>query len=184
MNTFNFYLMTFFLKYFPGNIFENSAFFAVADIIAFALVGFVLKSTNIKNALNFAFVIDIIGGILYLCFSTNTAIVPYLISLMRGGVTMTFNIGYVSVKELFPTQYVATVYGQVNLVAHIFACTSPLIAEVKNPWPFVAYLIAVGVAMAATTQLEEIKDSDIDLIEFSHSKEDLISEALLKDKNK
>lgn len=103
--------MTFFLKYFPGNIFENSAFFAVADIIAFASVGFVLKSTNIKNALNFAFAIDIIGGVLYLCFSKKTDLVPYLICIMRGGVTMTFNIGYVSVKELFPTQYVATIYG-------------------------------------------------------------------------
>jgi hypothetical protein len=130
MNSFNFYLLTFFLKYFPGNIFENSAFFAVADLVAFASVGFVLKMTNIKNALNFAFVIDIIGGILYLCLSTNIAMVPYLISICRGGVTMTFNIGYVSVKELFPTQYVATVYGQVNLVAHMFACTSPLIAEI------------------------------------------------------
>lgn len=64
----------------------------------------------------------------------------------------------------------------------MFACTSPLIAEVKNPWPLVAYLVAVGVAMAATTQLEEIKDSDIELFELTHDKEDLINEALLKDK--
>lgn len=103
MNSFNFYLLTFFLKYFPGNIFENSAFFAVADIAAFASVGFVLKMTDIKSALNFAFVIDLIGGILYIAFANNLAMVPYLISLCRFGVTMTFNIGYVSVKDLFPT---------------------------------------------------------------------------------
>ena len=40
--SFNFYLLTFYLKYFPGNIFENSTFFACSDLIAFVLCGIFL----------------------------------------------------------------------------------------------------------------------------------------------
>jgi len=111
MSAFNFYLLTFFLKYFPGNIFENSFFFALSDLIAFGSVGFLLKRTNIVSALYIAFAIDFIGGISYILFHNNVSMVPLLICICRGGVTMTYNIGYVSVKELFPTLFIATVYG-------------------------------------------------------------------------
>ena len=40
--SFNFYLLTFYLKYFPGNIFENSTFFACSDLVAFVLAGLFL----------------------------------------------------------------------------------------------------------------------------------------------
>lgn len=111
MSAFNFYLLTFFLKYFPGNIFENSFFFALSDLVAFGSVGILLKRTNIVTALYIAFAIDFVGGISYILLHDNIAIVPLLICICRGGVTMTYNIGYVSVKELFPTLFIATVYG-------------------------------------------------------------------------
>jgi len=37
--SFNFYLLNFYLKYFPGNIYENSTFFACSDLVAFILAG-------------------------------------------------------------------------------------------------------------------------------------------------
>ena len=42
MCTFNFYLLTFSMKYFPGNIFGNSLAFAFSDVIAFILSGFLI----------------------------------------------------------------------------------------------------------------------------------------------
>ena len=42
MNAFNFYLLTFTMKYFPGSIFSNSLAFAFSDVIAFALSGFLI----------------------------------------------------------------------------------------------------------------------------------------------
>jgi hypothetical protein len=41
--SFNFYLITFYLKYFPGNIYVNSMCFASADFIAYMMSGMVLK---------------------------------------------------------------------------------------------------------------------------------------------
>lgn len=41
--SFNFFLITFYLKYFPGNIYINSMCFASADLIAYMSSGIVLK---------------------------------------------------------------------------------------------------------------------------------------------
>ena len=154
MSAFNFYLLTFFLKYFPGNIFENSFFFGIADFVAYAGSGLLLKRMNVVPALYVAFVIDFVGGILYILLHDNLTLVPIIICICRCGVTMTYNIGYVSPKELFPTLFIATVYGQVNVFAHIIACFAPMVAETTYPYPFLAYLAAVGVSVFAVRMLK------------------------------
>ena len=67
VSCFNFYLLTFYLKYFPGNIFQNSLSFAVADIIAYAFAGTILKKTNTNKTLISSYITSALGGILYLC---------------------------------------------------------------------------------------------------------------------
>jgi hypothetical protein len=184
MSAFNFYLLTFFLKYFPGNIFENSFFFGIADFFAYAGSGLLLKRTNIVTALYIAFLIDFTGGVLYILFHNNLNLVPLIICICRGGVTMTYNIGYVSPKELFPTLFIATVYGQVNVFAHIIACLAPMIAETKYPYPFCAYLAAVGVSCFAAAMLTEIDDSEKekDFLEIEKEKTEQVTEALIETK--
>lgn len=46
--SFNFYMLTFYLKYFPGNIFVNAMSFAAADLIAYSCSGIVLKLFSIR----------------------------------------------------------------------------------------------------------------------------------------
>lgn len=152
-NAFNWYLMTFFLKYFPGNIFENSFCFALSDIVAFGLVGVVLKKTNVCTGLYIAFWVEFVGGVLFLNYHQDVNLVPVIICFCRVGATMAYNIGYVSPKELFPTLYIATVYGQVNVFAHLVACLGPIVAELAFPMPFVAYLSCMTLAVFATTMI-------------------------------
>lgn len=45
--SFNFYLITFYLKYFPGNVFVNSLCFAVADALAFSSSGMFLRFVTV-----------------------------------------------------------------------------------------------------------------------------------------
>lgn len=48
MSSFNFYLITFYLKSFPGSIYVNSICFAGADMIAFMSSGIILKKLSIS----------------------------------------------------------------------------------------------------------------------------------------
>lgn len=67
--SFNFYLLTFYLKYFPGNIFENSVYFACSDLIAFVLTGLFLNFTSMRTSIRVGALIALIGGFLYLFLS-------------------------------------------------------------------------------------------------------------------
>eukprot|EP00352_Strombidinopsis_acuminata_P000143 CAMPEP_0176341630 /NCGR_PEP_ID=MMETSP0126-20121128/2532_1 /TAXON_ID=141414 ORGANISM="Strombidinopsis acuminatum, Strain SPMC142" /NCGR_SAMPLE_ID=MMETSP0126 /ASSEMBLY_ACC=CAM_ASM_000229 /LENGTH=88 /DNA_ID=CAMNT_0017686563 /DNA_START=1371 /DNA_END=1637 /DNA_ORIENTATION=+ len=73
---------------------------------------------------------------------------------------MAYNIGYVSVNKLFPTKFIATVYGIVNMAAHVIACASPLVAEIPNPYPFIFFLIAVGISVFVSSFLSEIDQNE------------------------
>jgi len=65
-SSFNFYLITFYLKYFPGNIYVNSICFASADFVAFMMSGVVLKFLKIRHGLSFAYTLSMVAGITYL----------------------------------------------------------------------------------------------------------------------
>lgn len=63
---FNFYLLTFYLKYFPGNIYENSVYIALSNLTAFALVGVLLSYTSMKVTMRIGAILSSVGGLLYL----------------------------------------------------------------------------------------------------------------------
>lgn len=105
--SFNFYMITFYLKYFPGNIFVNSLTFAASDSAAQFTSGIILQFVSVRTAYTIANSIGFTGGLLYLIFwkTEKVWLVPVIICIARVGAAMNFNIGYVSVGRLFPTQY-------------------------------------------------------------------------------
>jgi hypothetical protein len=105
-------------------------------MFGFILAGMVAKNFAIGRGLRVSYVISGIGGFFYIALGKESDLVkhypvvlPIIICMARVGCTMGFNIGYISVPRLFPTRFVATVYGITNLVAHSFACLAPLVAE-------------------------------------------------------
>jgi len=54
------------MKYFPGNIFVNSVYFACSDLAAFFLAGVLLNYTSMKLTLRVASVAALAGGFMYL----------------------------------------------------------------------------------------------------------------------
>jgi len=128
--TFNFYLLTFYLKYFPGNVFSNSVYFACSDLLAFCLAGTFLNYTGMKTTIRCAATLALIGGIMYLTLSTHEDLVPFIICMSRVGQSMIFNCTLICVNRLFPTLFIANAYGIVNFCAHCIACFSPFVAEV------------------------------------------------------
>ena len=69
---------------------------------------------------------------------------------------MSFNIGYISVARLFPTQYVSTVFGIVNFFSHLLTVGSPMVAEAPEPIPFVVFCFNSFIALFACLYLVEI----------------------------
>lgn len=127
---FNYYLIAFYLKYFPGSIFKNSLWFAVADFLSYCISGNILKRTNTQKTLFISYVISGTGSIIYLFFFWDIRLVPLFIILSRVGNSMAFNTVYVSNNRMFPTKYLASSFGIVNFISHLYAIAAPLTAEI------------------------------------------------------
>ena len=131
--------------------------FAASDMVGFFLAGLVLKYFKVGRGLRLSYTIAATGGLFYVMFGhTSETLLPILICMARVGCTMGFNIGYISVPRLFPTRFVATVYGITNLIAHTFACLAPMVAEIKDPYPFTIFLLCIIASFMCSYSLVEL----------------------------
>jgi hypothetical protein len=104
--SFNFYLITFFLKYFPGVVYYNNIAYATADVFAYICSGLVLKYINVRTGLVCAYLIAALSSLMYVIFykkNISDFAVSAIIFMCRIGGAMSFNMGYVAVAKLFPT---------------------------------------------------------------------------------
>ena len=65
-NNFNFYVLTFYLKYFPGNLFANTIIFSLADLVGVIISGAIVKITSLRTNIVCGGAIGIVGACLYL----------------------------------------------------------------------------------------------------------------------
>lgn len=127
-------------------------------MMAFTSSGIFLQWVTITQGIVFANSLALVGAVSYLFnqTSTNPFVIPACICVSRIGASMCFNIGYVSVARLFPTQYTATVFGVVNFVAHNITIGAPIVAELQDPIPMVNFCIMSGCSIVACVFLKEI----------------------------
>lgn len=104
-NMFNNYMLGFYVKYFPGNIFINSMYFALADIFAYVLSGVIIKRVAIKKSFFIIYAIMLSGSVFYLFFFWYDPLVPVFIMLSEVGVSMSFNVMYCTNKKLYPIEF-------------------------------------------------------------------------------
>lgn len=133
-------MLTYSLKYIPGNIFNNNLMSAITDIPIAMLGGYVYHRFGVKTALTGAFTLAVTGGVLILIFSeANPDFVPYMLSLAKGGIKITFDICYLANSIIFPTIFAGTAFGLCNLGAKIATILAPMLAEVDPPVPMIVF---------------------------------------------
>ena len=73
-SSFNYYLVSSLLKYFPGSIYANSAVSSCSELISLSFSGVVYKKIGIKWCLIFFFMVSAFGGISIMLynFATNS----------------------------------------------------------------------------------------------------------------
>lgn len=165
---FNFYLITFYLRYFPGSIFKNSIWFAASDFLSYFISGKILNKSNVKRTLFISYLTSGIGALLYLFLFWDIRLVPIFIILSRSGNSMAFNTLFIANNRLFPTKFVSSTYGIVNMISHFYAIGAPLLAEVSDPYPFTIFFMNCCIGAFCSFFLKEINK------ELKHSNSSLI----------
>jgi len=147
--SFNYYIMTFYLKYIPGNIFVNTSLSCTAEIIAYICSGFVMNLFGVKLAYMISFILAAVGGILLVIFfNAEGALIATFVLFAKFGISFAFNISYLATPKMFPTILTSTAFGICNVFARFATILSPLIAELPDPVPMSIFAITcIGSAL-------------------------------------
>ena len=147
--TMDYYMVLFFLKYVPGNIFMNTSLSCVADLIAYGISGVVMHKLGVKASFIVAFLLAAAGGFLMICFfRADGGLMAFLVLFTKFGIAFSFNLCYISMPSLFPPEILATAFGVCNLVARFSTILAPLVAELPDPAPMACFTVTcIGSAL-------------------------------------
>ena len=164
-SSFDYYLITFFLKYIPGNIFVNTSISSLSEIAAYIFSGFFMKLMGLKISYIVAWVIGATGGLLMTIFSHDDSLMGVFVLLSKFGVSFAFNNSYLGTPRMFPVSLCGTAFGLCNVVARFSTVLSPIVAEFTYPVPMLIFsvlCIAAGVLTLFLRVLPLPQKDDVD----------------------
>ena len=96
-SSFNYYLITFFLKYIPGNIYTNTAVSTFAEIIANLVSGWLVSYLGLRISYITAFAIATAGGVCMILLSNWDNAMAIFVLVSKFGVSFAFNNCYIGI---------------------------------------------------------------------------------------
>lgn len=158
--SFCFYILGFYIKYIPGDIFINIIITCVADAISSIGAGMIAQYIGTQRTLFGSYALAAIGGVLLILFDQNEVLIMVLMMVTKFGINVCFTLCYIINAEYFPSIVCSRVFGICNIFSRISTILSPLIAEVTPPIPMIIYVLICSVSMIASMFLRKAEDGE------------------------
>ena len=158
----NFYIIAFYIKYFPGSMFVNSIALGSSDIVSYAIAAFLLKKSNTRVCLVVSFILSVIGSVTYQ-FVKAENLIPVVVILCRSGNAMAITTLYSTNNRFYPSYLLTSSFGILNLTAHVVAIAGPIVAEMAEPYPIIIFGISAAVSCLGSIFLKEIRHTETNL---------------------
>ena len=95
--SFNYYIMTFYLKYIPGNIFVNTSLASIAELCAYFGSSAVMGAFGPKLSYMISFVLAAAGGIfMVIFFNADDVLIAVFVLFAKFGISFVFNLSYLA----------------------------------------------------------------------------------------
>ena len=170
--SFSYYLLSYYVRYFKGSIYSNTALLGLADILAtFGIRGLqAFFQTKIGFMIWFSLVFWV--SIFYYTVSHITALVAIWVFMMRFGITGGFILAYYGNSEYFQTDFSSTALGIWNTCARFATIISPMVAEVL-PQPIILISVFSFVSLILSFFLIKPKNILISQLEKAEEKDQM-----------
>ena len=145
-SSFTYYILTFLLKYIPGNIFVNTSVGITSEIVANLAAGYIMKSMGMKPSFIIAFICTAAGAVLMICFFDYDKAMAAFVLLSKFGSAFAFCIDYLATPRVFPITLTGSAFGICNIFARLITVLSPVTAELPFPAPMSILAVAALVA--------------------------------------
>ena len=126
MCSFSYYMIIYYLKYLPGDIYTNTFSSSGTDMMACLAAGILYKKLGLKKTFTILLTFSVIGGLLIIMFGTkNEGLMPAFVVLTKIGVAGCFLDVYISMVDVFPTLFLASAFGICNQLARVLTIFAP-----------------------------------------------------------
>mgnify|MGYP002631616067 CR=1 FL=1 len=154
-----FYIIGFYIKYIPGDVFVNIIITSVADALSSIGAGVLSNFIGAKKTLFLSFILATLAGLALILSNDDPVLIMTFVLITRYGINSAFTLCYIITADYFPSIVSSQVFGICNIFARFTTILSPLIAEIDAPVPMIVYCIICSVTMFASlflTKSEEV----------------------------
>ena len=145
-------VLVFYVKHIPGDIFMNVGLQSIIDTVACSLAGVTSQTIGTQHTMTISFLLATIGGVILVSSEQRNYILLGLI-ITRLGIDCSYCLIYVLTTENFPSTVSARVFGICTLSASVATILSPIIAEVRDPFPMFIYISLCFLSMSGSHAL-------------------------------
>lgn len=158
-------MIIFYLKYLPGDIYNNSLSSAGTDLIASLVGGAMYTRLGIKKSFTLLWTISTLGGVIIIFLGNNaTFAMPIFVVITKFGISACFIIVYVATVDVFPTLFAATALGFCNFFARVLTIVAPQVAERPPPLPMIVLTCLCGGAALLIQLVKPLKEQQAEAI--------------------
>lgn len=148
--SFNYYIINYYVKYFPGDIFVNFITMTVAEVIAPIMLRIIQEKYVTKYVFKWLLIFVIFASLMFIVnhHYGSVAYVPAIILVIRVFMKSAYSLGYYANGKLFPTLVKTSIFSLTNGVGRPFSALSTMVTEyTTNPAEIFLFtsIVAFGV---------------------------------------
>jgi len=152
--SFNYYMISIYLKYIGGNLFINIILSTLAEAIAYFTANFFQKLLGTRIWFMMFFAMAAAFGV-PLMFVTEVWIIAICVFISKFGISAVFMLAYYVITEIFPPLFVPFSFTVSNVFSRIITILAPQVAELSKPVPIILYCAACWGAIVGTAFLRK-----------------------------
>jgi hypothetical protein len=154
--SFSYYLINFYVKYLPGNIYTNQIVNSLSESAAHAFSAVVVKLMSIKKGFAFSYLTCGLACmfVMYAEIHQQTWLVPIGVLGAKAGISVAFCFLYFSTVSYFESIFLGFVMGFSNVLGRFSTILAPVVAEKPDPLPMMSCIILCLIAFVSCIMLE------------------------------
>eukprot|EP00347_Sterkiella_histriomuscorum_P011630 403371714 len=152
--SYSFYLMSFYLANMEGDINLNSLLQGIGMLVSYAIAAPIINKIGIKWSFMLFFSVACLSAVLYITIPVKSVIfVSFMVFLARLGICPCYSLAFICSNKLFPAEVKSTLLAICNIIARGLCMSAPLVAGLRDPFPFYVFGIMCFVCAIATQML-------------------------------
>jgi len=146
--SFNYYLINFYLKYLPGNIYQNMMVASIAECIASFSSIYIIRSLGptVAFAASFGMCAAASGCLTIASYADYHSLIPVIVMVAKLASTAAISMVYINTLHYFPSQYLGRVFGICGSIGKFVTIFAPMVAETPEPTASVTMMLSCSLA--------------------------------------